>query len=178
VAGTGVSGSTGDGGPAVDAQVNEPRGVTMDVYGNLYITEGGRDPQNLPGPGVKPDSKVRKVDSRMGIISTVAGTDKPAYNGNGIPATQAKLNGPRNVAVDAAGNIFIADSLNNRVRKVDSQTSLISTAVGTSVVGFGSDDGPAANALICVPRYVTFDKASNLHVDDDGNSRIRKVSFA
>jgi hypothetical protein len=87
VAGIGVLGSTGDGGPAVDAQVNEPRGVTTDVYGNLYngITEGGRDPQNLPGPGVKPDSKVRKVDSRMGIISTVAGTDKPGYNGNGIP---------------------------------------------------------------------------------------------
>jgi hypothetical protein len=66
------------------------------------------------------------------------------------------------VAVDAAGNIFIADSLNNRVRKVDGQTGLISTAVGTGLVGFGGDGGPPANALICMPRCVTFDKADNL----------------
>jgi DNA-binding beta-propeller fold protein YncE len=95
----------------------------------------------------------------------------------GIPATQAQLNGPRNVAVDAAGNIYVADSLNNRVRKVDSQTGLISTAVGTGMVGFSVDGGTAASALICVPRYVNLDKAGDLYVDDDGNSRIRKVSL-
>ena len=176
-AGTGVSGSAGDGGPCVDAQVNSPRGVTMDSQGNIYVTEGGRDPQNLPGPNVVPDSKIRKIDGPTGIISTVAGTQNVGYNGDGIPATQANLNGPRNVAVDAAGNIYIADSLNNRIRRVDFQTGLISTLVGGSQVGFAGDGGGLAGARICTPRYVRLDLQGNLIFSDDGNSRYRKISF-
>ncbi len=176
--GNGTSGSDGDGGPAQNAQINSPRGVTMDSSMNIYATEGGRDPQNLPGPGVKPDSKVRKIIYSTGIISTVAGTETAGYNGDGIPATQAELNGPRNVTVDAAGNVYIADSLNNRIRKVDAQTGLISTICGSFHVGFSGDGGPAANGLICTPRYVGQDASGNLLFADVGNSRIRKITFA
>ncbi len=178
VAGNGKDGSTGDGGPAVNCTLNEPRGVTTDSLGNVYITEGGRDPQNLPGPGILPDCKVRKIDATTGIITTVAGTDTPGYNGDGIPATQAELNGPRNVAVDRFGNIYIADSLNNRIRYVDAQTGIINTVVGnTGHVGFSGDGGPAATALLCTPRFVGLDSAGNLYITDVGNSRVRKVVF-
>jgi sugar lactone lactonase YvrE len=177
VAGTGLSGTTGDGGPAVLAEVNSPRGVTTDLQGNLYITEGGRDPQNPPGPGVVPDCVIRKIDAATGIISTVAGTLTVGYNGDGIPATQANLNGPRNVVLDRNGNMYIADSLNNRIRCVDATTGLISTVIGGSTQGFGGDGGPASAAIICTPRYVNLDSAGNLYFTDSGNSRIRMITL-
>ena len=176
-AGNGTSGSDGDGGPAIDAQVNSPRGVTLDAQGNIYATEGGRDPQNLPGPGVKPDSKVRKIDASTGIISTVAGTQKVGYNGDGIPATQANLNGPRNVVLDAAGNMYISDNINNRIRRVDAVTGLISTLVGGNHVGFAGDGGGLGQAQVCGPRYVNLDPNGNLIFSDDGNSRYRLITF-
>lgn len=176
VAGTGVSNSTGDGGPAVQAAINSPRGVAVDSAGNLYLSEGGRDQQNIPPPGIKPSSKIRKIDARTGIISTVAGTGEPGYNGDNVPAISAKLNGPRNMTVDLAGNLYIADTLNNRVRLVNAQSGIITTFMGGSAFGFSGDGGPVAQARICEPRYVGLDSKGNLYLSDDGNSRIRKVT--
>ncbi|MEO8660283.1 MAG: hypothetical protein ABI693_17575, partial [Bryobacteraceae bacterium] len=178
IAGTGVSGSLGDGGPAIAAQVNSPRGVTTDSFGNVYITEGGRDPQNVPGPNVVPDSLIRKILAKDGTISTVAGTLTAGYNGDKIPATKARLNGPRNVSVDPVGNLYIADSLNNRIRFVDAQTNLITTAVGGVPSGFSGDGGPIGGAKVCVPRFVAVSGAAALYFTDSGNSRIRKVEWS
>jgi sugar lactone lactonase YvrE len=176
VAGTGVSDSTGDGGPAVLATVNSPRGITTDAKGDLFITEGGLDPQNIPPPEFQPSSKLRKINSRTGIITTVAGTGTPGYNGDDIPATQARLDGPRNAVVDSVGNIYIADSLNNRVRYVDAHTGIITTFLGAEEGGFSGDGGPVALAEVCLPRYVGMDPTGNLYVTDIGNSRIRMVA--
>lgn len=169
VAGTGAIGGSGDGGPAVKAALNYPRGVAVDSAGNLYVVEGGS--------GTRPDSRVRKVDAATGIITTVAGVNGAGYNGDNIPATSATLNGPRGAAVDSAGNLYIADTLNERVRRVDAQTQIITTVAGTGAIGFTGDGGWADEARTFFPRYVTVDNAGNLYVTDSGNSRIRRVAF-
>jgi len=115
LAGTGSPGSTGDGGPASAAQLNQPQDVAVDAAGNRYIA----DSQN---------NKVRKVDS-SGVITTFAGTGAP-----GGPATSAQLNTPTSVAVDAAGNVYIADSVTNRVRRVDT-SGVINNFAGSGRYG-------------------------------------------
>lgn len=170
VVGTGAKGSGGDNGPGVDATVNFPRGVAMDTLGNLYVVEGGT--------GLAPDSRVRKVDVTTGIITTVAGTVTAGYNGDDIPATSAMLNGPRGVAVDPVGNLFIADTLNSRVRRVDAQSGIITTVAGTGIPGFSGEGSSPTAASMFYPRYVSLDHAGNLYISDAGNSRIRRVTFS
>lgn len=170
VVGTGVAGGSGDGGPGVKATINYPRGVAVDALGNLYVVEGGT--------GLHLASRVRKVDPTSGIITTVAGTTQAGYNGDNIPATSAELNGPRGVVVDTVGNLYIADTLNNRVRRVDARTQIMTTVVGTGVIGFSGEGGPASAAQVFYPRYVSLDRTgSNLYVSDAGNSRIRRVTL-
>jgi sugar lactone lactonase YvrE len=170
VAGTGVAGGSGDGGAAVSAQIDHPRAIQVDALGHLYIGEGG--------VGAHPTSRVRKVDPQTGVITTVAGTGQAGYNGDNIPATQAMLNGPRGLAIDRNGNLFIADTLNQRVRRVDGITQMITTVVGTGTVGFSGDGGPPASATMFYPRYVAVDSGNRLYVTDQGNSRIRRVILA
>ena len=167
VAGTGEFGSGGDGGPATEARLFSPSGVAVDGAGNLFIADARND-------------RIRKVDS-AGVITTVAGTGESGFSGDGGPATEAWLFSPRGVAVDGAGNLYIADGGNHRIRKVDS-AGVISPVAGTGGLGFGfgfsGDGGPAVNAQLRSPRGVAVDGAGNLYIADGGNHRIRKVDSA
>jgi len=154
----GGSASPGDGGPATSASLAFPAGVAVDAAGNLYIAEQW--------------GRVRKV-APPGIISTVAGRI-PAYSGNGVPATSVSLSNPSGVALDAAGNLYIAED--NRIRKV-SPLGIISTVAGNGTYGFGGDGGPATSAsLDCYPGSLAVDAAGNLYIADARNNRIRSVS--
>jgi sugar lactone lactonase YvrE len=161
VAGTGQAGFSGDGGPATQARLNFPFSVAIDAAGNLFIAE-------LDG------NRVRKV-SPEGTISTVAGTGKAGFSGDGGPATQARLNMPHGLAVDRAGNLFISDLNNQRVRKV-SPEGIITTVAGNGQLGFSGDGGPATAARINWPSGLAVDLAGNLFLADHYNHRIRKVS--
>ena len=168
VAGTGETGFSGDGGPAIQAALEEPSGVTVDGAGNLFIADTN-------------NHRIRKVDS-AGVITTVAGTGERfggfgTFSGDGGPAIQAALNGPSGVAVDGAGNLFIADRYNHRIRKVDS-AGVITTVAGTGEFGFSGDGGPAIQAALNGPSGVAVDGAGNLFIADSDNHRIRKVDSA
>ena len=168
VAGTGVAGFNGDGIPATSAQLNTVFGgaVFVDGAGNLFIGESG-------------NHRIRKVDAATGLISTVAGTGVQGFNGDGIPATSAQLKSPRSVFVDGSGNIFIGDTINHCVRKVDAATGLISTVAGTcGVQGFNGNGIPATSALMKIVTGVFVDGAGNIFIADNNNQRIRKVDAA
>ncbi len=160
VAGNGSMGWSGDGGPATEAGMYFPWDVEQDDAGNLYIVD---TIMNV----------VRKV-APNGIISTVAGGGSLGFSGDGGPATQALMRRPRRVALDGAGNLYIADYGNHRIRKVGTD-GIISTVVGTGAASFAGDGGPATSAAIRNPSAVAFDAAGNLYIADYGNNRIRKV---
>src|ERR1019366_6300837 len=162
VAGTGTAGSGGDGGPAASAQLNLPFGVAVDAPGNLYIAEFG-------------NNRVRKV-STNGNMSTLAGSGVSGYSGDGGQATSAQLNGPRGVAADGAGNVYIADSGNNRVRRV-TPDGVITTVAGTGVAGVSGDGGLAVNAQVGNPIALAADFSGNLYIAD-GSARVRKLFFS
>jgi uncharacterized protein (TIGR03437 family) len=161
VAGNGTGGDTGDGGPGANAEVNGPRGVTEDAFGNLYIAE-------FYG------QRVRKV-TPGGVITTLAGTGVAGYSGDGGPATSAQLNGPYRVTVDLAGNVYIPDSSNCRVRKV-SPNGTITTVVGNGNENYTGDNGLATNASLVYPEAVAFDSAGNYYVADEGANVVRKIN--
>jgi sugar lactone lactonase YvrE len=162
----------GDGGPATAAQLNNPSGVATDKAGNLYIADTDN---NL----------IRKVDVN-GIITSVAGNGVPdpgltgtgnsGYGGDGGPATAATMNHPTGVAVDGAGNIYIADNYNNVIREVSHATGKISTVAGNGVQGFSGDGGRATSASLWSPDSVAVSSTGNLYIADTGNARVRKVS--
>jgi hypothetical protein len=161
VAGTGVAGFGGDGGPATDAQLNNPVGLGVDSAGILYIA----DYRN---------HRVRKV-TLDGMITTVAGTGVAGFGGDGGPATSAQLDLPAGVDVDSAGNLYIAENNNHRVRKV-TPDGVITTVAGTGVTGFGGDGGPATDAQLNNPAEVMVDSAGTLYIADFNNHRVRKVT--
>ncbi len=161
VAGDGSGDFGGDGGPATNASLSSPYGVAVDTAGNLYIADSGND-------------RVRKV-STSGTITTVAGNGTQGFSGDGGPATNASLHTPAGVAVDTAGNLYIADSYNHRVRKV-STSGTITTVAGDGTQGFAGDGGLATNADLSNPYGVTVDTAGNLYIADIYNDRVRKVS--
>ena len=160
VAGTGAGGFSGDGGPATNAQLTYPSGVAVDTAGDLFVGDTG-------------NNRIRMVDA-AGTVTTVAGTGTFGFSGDGGPAASAQLSGPSGVAVDRAGNLFIADHDNNRIRKVDS-AGTISTVAGNGGGGFSGDGGPAASAQLAGPSGVVVDLAGNLFIADAGNNRIRMV---
>jgi len=160
VAGTGVAGFSGDGGPATAARINSPRGVIMDGAGNLYIAD-------------RLNHRVRKVDIG-GNITTVVGTGVAGFSGDGGPAILAQLNEPTGLALDGAGNLYIIAEFNHRVRKVDTG-GIITTVAGTGVAGFSGDGGPATSARLNRANEIDIDGAGNLYISDQFNHRIRKV---
>jgi trimeric autotransporter adhesin len=159
-AGSTNSGFGGDGGPATQAQLNQPVSATFDSSGNMFLADTG-------------NNRIRKVTS-SGAISTVAGNGNIGFTGDGGAATSAALNGPRGVAVDGAGNIYIADSLNMRIRKV-STSGVISTIAGTGVAGFAGDGGAALNAQFSSPQGIAVDGSGNIYIADRGNARVRRI---
>jgi sugar lactone lactonase YvrE len=168
VAGSGIiltvaGGYIGDGGLAADATLLGLQGIVADAVGNLYMADGT-------------DNRIRRVDAAAGTISTVAGNGKKGFSGDGDAATVAALNLPEGVAVDAAGNLYIADSNNERIRKVSAATGVISTVAGNGAIGFSGDGGPATAATFYDPSGVTVDSSGNLYIADIGNNRIRKVA--
>ena len=163
VVGTGKSGRFGgDGGPATQAALNFPGAVAVDGLGNLYIA----DTMN---------HRVRKVDAATGTISTIAGTGQHRWSGDGGPATAAALNEPAALAVDDRGNLYIADQSNNRVRKVDLNTGLISTVAGTGETGYTGDGMPAAEAGISGPSGLAIGPDGALYIADTFSGRIRRI---
>ena len=161
-AGTGTAGYSGDGGPAASAQIFTPYGIAVAANGDVYFAD--RD-----------NNVIRKVDAATGDISTVAGGGS-LQTGDGTLATVAWTNTPHDVAVDAAGNIYIADTFNHRIRKVDIGTGLISTIGGTGVQGYGGDGGAATAALLNTPSGIAVDSAGNVIFSDTVNHRIRKIT--
>ena len=219
VVGNGESGCTGDGGPSIQARLNEPKGLTIDCHGNIYVA----DSEN---------HVVRKVDRATGIISTVAGMsgkdhmcssaqqDTPAlpadedpladgagetsptkftqqadvigtvryrtnqaaatpqrYGGDCGPAVRAWLNFPTAVVVDREKNLYIADTMNHRVRMVDSETGIISTLAGTGQARFSGDGGPANQAALNEPAALAVDDGGRLYIADQSNHRVRMVDL-
>jgi len=160
VAGTGSSSFAGDGGAANLAKIYSPSGVALDAGGNYYIADTG-------------NNRIRKVDTN-GLITTVAGNGTASYGGDGAAATNASLYSPRAVAVDNLGNLYIADTSNNRIRKVDS-TGLITTLAGTNSSGFAGDGGLATSAILNQPWGVAVDGVGNIFIGDYGNNRIRRI---
>jgi len=167
VAGTvGSGGYSGDGGSATLAQINNPQGIALDAAGNLYIADAG-------------NSAIRKVDAATGNISTLAGTGiSSGFTGDGGPAGAAQLSGPAGVALDGAGNLYIADNGNQRIRMISAATGIISTIAGDGTRSFGGDGGPATAAMFNWPCCLAVDSAATkLYVADRGNNRIRVVNL-
>jgi sugar lactone lactonase YvrE len=160
-AGTGNCGFSGDGGPAKSARISRSYGIVFDRSGNLLITDGARIRKITPG----------------GIISTVAGNGTYGYSGDGGSATQASLNYPEGVFGDAAGNIYIADSFNYVIRKINPQ-GVIYTVAGNHTAGFSGDGGPAIKASLNYPYSVVADGMGNFYIADTGNTRVRIVNSA
>jgi uncharacterized protein (TIGR03437 family) len=163
-AGTGTPGGAGDGGPATAAQLfptTGHNGIAIDPAGNLYIADGY-------------NQRIRKVDTK-GIITTVAGNGTPGFAGDGGPAKSAMLQFPQGIALDSSGNLYIADSSNYRIRKVDTN-GIITTVAGNGNVVFGGDGGPALKASFGQPTAVTLDTVGNMYFTD--GRRLYKVNPA
>jgi trimeric autotransporter adhesin len=164
VAGTGAAGFSGDGGLATAATLNSPMGVAVDMQRNVYIADTF-------------NNRIRMIASSTGIITTIAGTGTYGDSGRGGLATLAMLNNPVGLAVDpSTGNLYVADSLNNRIRMITMSTGIITPAAGTGVPGYGGAGGLATSALLSYPTRMTVDTSGNLYFADQNNNRVRKVT--
>lgn len=154
-------GGTGDGGPAVKASFRRPVGLALDDEGNLFVADDT-------------DHRIRRIDARTGIITTVAGATT-AKLGDGGPATRAGLQFPMSVAIDRAGNLFIADYQHQRVRRVDYRTGIITTVAGNGKKDTAGDGGPAVRAGVAYPKSVAVDGYGNLFINTSRGALIRRV---
>lgn len=161
-AGTGIAGYAGDGGLATAANLKEPTDVDVDAAGNLYILE-------------EYNKVVRKLDAATGIITTICGNGGGGFAGDGGPATAAHLEQPQSLCLDKYGNIFIADRGNQRIRKVDAASGIITTYAGNGAIGYAGDGGVAVSAELSMPSGVCTDTSGNLYIADNGNNVVRKV---
>jgi len=163
VAGVGLPGNSGDGGPALGALLMHPSGLALDAAGNLYITDSGAH-------------AIRRVLTQSGIIETVAGTGRAGDTGDGGSAKRARLNAPEGVTLAPDGTLFVSDSANNRVRRID-KAGDIGTIAGTGEPGYAGDNGPAVNAKLDGPSRLQF-ADGKLYIPDTGNGWVRVVYLA
>ena len=161
LAGTGEAGHSGDGGKAAAAKLNNPFGVVRGPDGAIWFCEYS-------------GHLIRRI-APDGTISTVAGTGKAGYDGDGGPALQASFNLPHELRFDAQGNLYIADMANHAVRRIDAKTRVITTFAGTGQGGYSGDDGPAAKAQLKQPHSIQFGPGGDLYICDIGNNVIRRV---
>lgn len=173
VVGSGTAGFGGDGGPPLEAQMRQPAGgnpppggsIAFDHDGRLYITD-------------VLNNRIRQVDFAANMITTFAGTGEAGYGGDNGPATAAKLNNPRDLEVSPDGQyLYVADELNNRVRRINIASGVITTFAGTGVAAFSGDGGQAAQAELNRPTGLAFDLNGDLFIADSYNHRIRRVNF-
>ncbi|MGA1197444.1 MAG: Ig-like domain-containing protein, partial [Candidatus Latescibacterota bacterium] len=162
LSGTGSLGYNGDDQAATQAQINYPQGLAVDQAGNVYIADSH-------------NQRIRKINPQTGIITTVAGNGGHGYSGNNNQATQAELGAPLGVFIDTNNNLFIADTENNRIRKVDAQTNVITTIAGTGIDGYSGDGGPATQATFWHPQDVFVTNTGDIFVADTKNNCIRKI---
>ncbi|MCD6012707.1 MAG: hypothetical protein K0Q79_2569 [Flavipsychrobacter sp.] len=160
-AGTGAASFSGDGGAATAAAINLPSGVITDGSGNVYIADDG-------------NYRVRKVNS-SGIISTIAGDGTSGFSGDGGPATAARFLEPFDLCLDVAGNVYVVDRANHRVRKI-STSGIITTVAGDGTASSGGDGLPATTAQLYAPSGVVFDASGNMYITEANGHRIRKVN--
>ena len=169
VAGNGKIGYSGNGRPAIAAQLNRPSCAVADNVGNLYI-------------GDMATNTIRKVAAGTGIISLYAGNGVPAYNGDGGPAVSASMYAPAGCVLDSTGNLYVVEAGNNIVRKIAASTGIITTVAGNGSGdgcaggGFGGDGGPATKAELFCPYGVAIDASGDLFISDSGNQRVREVN--
>jgi sugar lactone lactonase YvrE len=165
-AGTGQPGESGDGGPAIAARLNMPFDLAFDKAGNLFFSDTF-------------NHRVRRIDRQGGAISTVAGTGKAGYSGDGGPAVESQLNEPYGVVVDQKGNVFFADRLNRRVRRIDGQTQTITTVAGDGTKVYSGDGGPGNKAGLVEPNGVALAvDGRTLYIADVAGNRIRALELA
>ncbi len=162
IAGTGKPENNASSGPGLQANIGDPFGVEIGPDGALYICE------------VR-NHRVFRLDLKSGQLTTVAGTGKKGYSGDGGPATSAELNEPYEIRFDSKGNILFVEMQNQLVRKVDAETHKISTIAGTGQKGFAGDGGPATKAQFSSPHSIALDRDDNLYIADIANHRIRHV---
>jgi sugar lactone lactonase YvrE len=160
VAGNGTAGFNKTAGPAASAQISAPRGGVVDGAGNLYFADSG-------------NNSIRRIDAASGLMTTVVGTGQAGYSGDGSIATSAQLNSPAKVIVDAAGDLYIADTGNNVIRYVDAGSGNISTIAGTGTSAYTGDGGAATAATLNRPQGLAVDLGGHVYVADTGNNVIR-----
>jgi DNA-binding beta-propeller fold protein YncE len=166
IAGNGIAGFGGDGGPATEASLNEPYGVVVDRAGNIYTAD-------------RKNARVRRIDSQTGIIATAAGSGEPAYSGDGGPAARAGLAEPNGLAFDPAEiHLYIADVADHRVRVVDLATGLIASFAGTGAAEHGGDGGPARAARVFGARAVKVAPDGTVYILERQGSTLRRVDRA
>ncbi|WP_353061998.1 Ig-like domain repeat protein [Tunturibacter psychrotolerans] len=162
IAGNGTQGYSGDLGAATSAAIDSPTGIALDASSNLYLA----DTHN---------HRVREINANTGVITTIAGTGSPGFSGDTTAATAANLALPHGLTSDSAGNLYLADTANHRIRRIDATTGIITTVVGDGTQTFAGDNGPPTAASLDSPTATTLSPASNLTLSDTGNQRIRQV---
>jgi len=165
VAGTGVKGYAGDGGPATQALLNNPFDLAFDPAGNLCFS----DTYN---------HCIRRIDARSGVITTIAGTGEEGFSGDGGPATRARMNQPYGIVIDRAGNIYVADRLNGRVRRIDGASGVITTLAGNGSGKYSGDGGASTQAGLAEPNGFALDRAHRrLFITDVADHRVRVIDL-
>ncbi len=165
IAGTGAPGYSGDNAAATSAQLYLPTALAFDRNNNLYFADTG-------------NHRIRKIDASTQIITTIAGTGTQGYSGDAGPATAAAIDSPTGLACDVSNNLYLADTHNHRIRRIDTATQIITTIAGTGVPGYSGDSTAAAAATLALPHGLTIDPTGNIYLADTANHRIRRIDAA